>query len=228
MKTQSILLILLLILSSIDSQNIEIQNGETIELKSDLIHIAYNFSIPTEATVSSAFILYKCKSISISKFFIIEDDKEKECPNNPNYFTVYSLTSVSNKTITFNISFSKTEIAKFTLLDLSKEINVDFNQFLFLMSSFFVLQFYTDPVYSANFNIKEINTDQIFYFIEVMPVYYSYYQPVGNGIIEYCVDDNCLNDIYNSSKVIHFNKGSKYKVRYNHVKYLYFDLFLYY
>ena len=225
MKAKNILLIILLILSSIDSQNIEIQNGETIDLKSQLNYITYDFWIPENVTIYSAFILYKYKSNSPSNFSIIEDDIETEYNYNPNYFSVYPLTSVGNKTITFKISFSNDEVAKFTLLDLSKEINVDFDQFLSLMSSFFVLQFYKDPIFSAHFNIQEINSDQIFYFIEVMPVYYSYYKPVGDGIIEYCYDDNCLNNIYKSSKVIYFNKGSKYKVRYNYVKYLYFDFF---
>ena len=151
MKAKKILLIILLIFPSIDSQNIEIQNGETIDLKSQINYITYDFWIPANVTIYSAFILYKYKSNSPSKFSTIEDDIETEYNYNPNYFSVYSLTSVGNKTITFKISFSNDEVAKFTLLDLSKEINVNFDQFLSLMSSFFVPAIFSILLGRVNF-----------------------------------------------------------------------------
>lgn len=218
--------ILLLVFTFVCSENVEIQNGETIELKPELT-ISYNFTIPENKIYSVVVFLFKVKCTSYGDIYITEDENIKSVEYNTNSFTPYRLSSIYNKTIYFKLKEVNEHITKFTLIDLTKEMNVDFDNFLYIMNSFDYTKIEFNPVNNPRFNIKKINSDQTFYFIEINKYDKSLYKLVGLGIIEYCFDDNCLNNVYNSSKVIHFKKGSKYKIRYNFFKHLYSDIYIF-
>ena len=224
------ILFLLLVCPIILAELAEIQNGETIDFNPNIkANITYNFIIPQDANYKEAVILYKIICVNCYSGYIVikEDDIETQPYYSLNYFNSYRLNSINQKIITFNFFNYYSDIINFTLLDLTKEINVGFDSFLSIIPSFYNLRFRYDPVYCAHFNIKEITSDQIFYFLEPLKDYF-YYEHVGNGRIEYCNDDNCLNNLYISTQVIHFKKGSKYKIFFNYLKYKFSDnLFLY-
>ena len=123
--------ILLLVFTSIYSENLEIQNGETLDLKPELNTISYNFTVPENKIYTQAVIFFKLKCISYGKIDIIEDELFDGVEYNTKAFTSYRLSSISNKTITFRMREVNENVTKFTLIDLTKEINVDFNNFLF-------------------------------------------------------------------------------------------------
>lgn len=143
---------------------------------------------------------------------IIEDEKSTAGYYGSNFFCSYTLTSINNKTISFKIkNYYYNSISRFTLLDLTKEINTTFDNFLFFITKFYNLIFQFNPVYPIIFNIQEINTEQTIFFIsEDKYTYKSYYNLFCNGYIEFCYDNNCLNNTYNSSRIIQFKKNSKY------------------
>ena len=62
------------------------------------------------------------------------------------------------------------------------------------------------------------------FFFKNQDYYASYYTIIGNGLVEYCYDEYCLNNTYFSSKVIEFKKGSKYKIKLNYIKNKYSDV----
>ena len=61
--------ILLLVFTAIYSENLEIQNGETIDLKPELT-ISYNFTIPENKIYTQAVFLFKVKCTSYGDIYI--------------------------------------------------------------------------------------------------------------------------------------------------------------
>ena len=113
-----------------------------------------------------------------------------------------------------------------TLLDTTKEITTSLNNLPNIVPNS-LLTFNFDPKIQIKLNIEEIKSDQFYIFNELIS--YSVNKiMMGNKTIEYCCDDDCKNNIYNSSKVIKFKKGSKYKIILNYIQSKVLDLETYY
>ena len=65
------------------------------------------------------------------------------------------------------------EQGKFTLIDITKEINVELDNFLLIISSIKNILLNFNPINSINFNIQEIKSDVKYYFFEVQRKYIS-------------------------------------------------------
>ena len=71
-----------------------------------------------------------------------------------NRFIYYSLKSIKNQTIMIKFRESYPEQGKFTLIDITKEINVELNNFLLIISSIKNILLNFNPINSINFNIQ--------------------------------------------------------------------------
>ena len=186
--------------------------------------VTYNFIVPESDIYEQVFLIYRLEFDKGIYFKIYEDDEMKIYGTYESGFYYYSLSSIKNQTITFTFQYYSS-YGKFTLLDLTKEINTTLDNLLNIIPTYTIsLNF--DPLFKMNFNIDEVMSDKT-YFFRNTGVEGSYYIPFGNGYIEYCYDENCLNNIYNSSKVIEFKKGSKYKIKINYIKAENYDLYYY-
>ena len=218
MKTIKLFLFLVLFYN-IYSQTFEIENGQTVELifedESEKTFI-YNFIIPESDIYEKAILMFKYELDDYMYIEINEDeDIGKKYTYNGKGFSSYQLSSIKNKTITFTISKYIGSYCKFTLLDLTKEINTKLDNLpnIILTS---LMRFFDDPKCQFKYNIEEVDSDQT-YFFKNNEITFAY-KMFGNAFVEYCYDENCLNNIYNSSKVIEFKKGSKYKIRLGYIK----------
>ena len=197
----------------------QIQNGESIEIiPSKTTNITYDFIVPEGANCEKAIILFGItvsgsRGLSLS---IIEDGEVLQSYCEANRFIYYSLKSIKNQTIMIKFRESYPEEGKFTLIDITKEITVELDNFLLIISSIKNILLNFNPINSINFNIQEIKSDVKYYFFEVW--LNSNFEPVGNGLLEYCYNNKCLNNEYISVKSIDFKKESKYKIRLNYMK----------
>ena len=213
---------------NIYSQTFEIENGQTVELifedESEKTFI-YNFIIPESDIYEKAILMFKYELDDYMYIEINEDeDIGKKYTYNGKGFSSYQLSSIKNKTITFTISKYIGSYCKFTLLDLTKEINTKLDNLpnIILTS---LMRFFDDPKCQFKYNIEEVDSDQT-YFFKNNEITFAY-KMFGNAFVEYCYDENCLNNIYNSSKVIEFKKGSKYKIRLGYIKTWNLDYYYY-
>ena len=127
-------------------------------------------------------------------FTLNENGVEEECGYIDKGILYHDISSIENKTFNFTIKKVRGSYGKFTILDLTKEINTTLNNLKFLIDSS-IIQYSYEPHCQFKFNIEEVNSDQTFFFINnelTIP-----YTIIGNGYIEYCFDQNCLNNIYN-------------------------------
>lgn len=219
----------LIFASFIYSEITEIENGQTIEIffeEETQKELTYNFIVPELDTYEQAIFLYKLNFDNTMSVSVMEDGKKTSSYSYKGFLS-YHLSSVQNKTITFTINKIYSSHGTFTLLDLTKEIKTSLDNLINIIPTSFA-QFLFDPICKINYVIEEIDSDQTF-FIREKQNFYSY-TIIGNDLIEYCYDENCLNDIFNSSNIIEFKKGSKYKIRINYIKingqevYYYLDL----
>ena len=224
MKTIKIFFFLILFYT-ICSQILEIQHGQTIEV--DLGNerektIIYNFTVPDSEMYEEAIIVYNAK-FDNDMYITLDEDGEKSYAYS-RAFIYHKLSTIENKTITFTITKMYGTKGTFTLLDLTKEINTTLDNLINLVddSIDFVQYFFIDPRCNFRYNIEKVDSDQTFFFKnqEYSTLYYTI---VGNGLVEYCYDEYCLNNTYFSSKVIQFKKGSKYKIKLNYIKYKFSD-----
>ena len=230
MKAVKIILFLLFSISYSEIE-IEIRNGETIELPSDstTFNVTYHFIIPESEIYKRAILVFKFDydERRPMHMYIIEDGNEDlwSCRN---VFTDYTLESINNKTITFAISNYNHNLAKFTLLDLTKEIKTSLDNLKNIIPpKFEFLYFFFEPYCKFNYDIEEISSEQTYFFLENEKK--SPQSIIGEGYIEYCEDEDCQNNKYYPSKVIKFKKGSKYKMKINYIiynfQYYYFPSF---
>ena len=221
------LLILLVFISFVQLDGINIQNGETVYIPRT-IKINYNFTVPESETYKEALILTNINYTYNNWYYISITDEGKTTlyHYSPGNFCGYRLTSIKNKTITFEIAGVNYE---FTLLDITKEINLDFKKFLSVIPYLNFMNLNFDPTLPYRFNIKEIDSDMTYYFINSNSNSVNVYllEVVGNGVIEYCYDMFCVNNTYNASRIIHFKKGSHYKIRINYLKNKVYNLYYY-
>ena len=217
----------LILFYNIYSQTFEIENGQTVELifgdESEKAFI-YNFIIPESDIYEKAILMIKYELDDIMYIEINEDkDKSEQYRYRGKGFSYYDLSSIQNKTITFTISKNYGSYCKFTLLDLTKEINTTLDNLpnIILTSE---IRFFDDPKCQFKYNIEEIDSDQT-YFFKNNEITFDH-TIIGNGFVEYCYDENCLNNIYYSSEVIEFKKGSKYKIKLHYITF--WDLDYYY
>ena len=140
-------------------------------------------------------------------------------------FMHHELNPINNKTITFVIhTINSGNLAKFTLLDLTKDIKTSLDNLKNIIQQKLVfLYFNNEPFCKFNYDIEEISSDQTYFFLENEKE--SPQTIIGEGYIEYCKDEDCQNNKYYPSKVIKFKKGSKYKMKIN---YIYYNFHYYY
>ena len=151
------LFFLLLISFIVHSEVIEIKNGEPVIFDPSETNITYNFTIPKDKDYKEALIFIKS---NMSQLVLIEDGNEIVPSYQENYFYIHRLNSIKNKTLLFkHRNYYWKDFSKFILLDITKEINIEFDNFVNAVSSLPTSLLNYDPVYSLNFNIKEMNSD---------------------------------------------------------------------
>ena len=208
------LFFLLLVCSIIKTKSEKIRNGQPIEiLPNRKLDISYDFIVPEKETYTNAIIIFGKTGLSREYININEDDKNIQLTIYPDRYASYNLHSIKNKTLNFKADLPAVEKYNFILLDITREIDVAFDDFLHIIKSTYSLSFRFNPGYNMNLNIHNIKIYQKFYFIQISAI------NQGERIFEYCYDENCLNNIYNSSKIINFKKESQYKIRLNYFKY---------
>ena len=214
MKTIKLYL-LLISFFIICSDIIEIENGQTYEIifgdESEKKFI-YNFIVPESDIYEEAILIYKL-DFDNTIFFSLNEDGIETSGSYYYDFLGYHLSSIENKTITFTIKKLLGSYGKFTLLDLTKEINTSLDNLINIIPTNSI-HFLFDPLCKINYNIEEVDSEQTYFFRSDK---FNPHTIFGNGYVEYCFDENCKNNIYNSSKVIKFKKGSKYKIKINYI-----------
>ena len=202
----------LILFCTIFSQILEIENGQTIEVvfgSESEKTIIYNFTVPESEIYEGAVIVYNAVSDDQMYIAVDEDGKESYSYSN-SAFIHHVLSPIQNKTLTFTINKMRGTNLKFTLLDLTKEIPTTLDNLINVVddSVTYISFFYSDPHCNFRYNIEEVDSDQT-YFFKNQDYDASFYTIIGNGLVEYCYDEYCLNNTYFSSKVIEFKKGSK-------------------
>ena len=147
---------------------------------------------------------------------IFEDGKYTQGYYYTNHWNYYSLSSIKNKTISFEILNNFHGLFNFTLFDITQEITTSIDMILDIIPEI-KLKLQENPIIPITFNIEKIKSEQTIFFLPNKEIYYTY-EPIGNGYIEYCSDEDCFLNKYKSSKVIYFRKGSKYKIKINNIK----------
>ena len=230
MKTIKIYFFLLLFYN-ICSQVLEIENGQTIDVifeSGSEKTIIYNFIVPESEIYEGAIIVYNA-IFDDEMYITLDEDGKKSYAYSNRCFIYYGLSSIVNKTLTFTITKMRGSRGIFTLLDMTKEINTTLDNLINVVddSIDYTIYFSSDPHCIYKYNIEEVNSDQTLFF-KNQDYNAPYYTIVGNGLVEYCYDEYCLNNTYFSSQVIEFKKGSKYKIKLNYIKNKYSDTDYYY
>ena len=158
MKTNKLFFFLVL-LSIIYSQIIEIENGKTIEIiledKTEK-KVTYNFIVPESDIYEEGILIYKLDFNNSIYLRIYEDGERKKFGIHDNNFYSYQLSSIKNKTITFEFSkYIFEACGQFTLLDLTKEINTTLDNLLNIVPTS-SLEFSFDPLCKINYKIDLI------------------------------------------------------------------------
>ena len=214
----------LVLLSTIYSQISEIESGQLVEIifgDESKKTFTYNFTVPESETYEEGILIYKL-DFDNTMYFSIKEDGKDTSGYSYKTFSSYRLSSVENKTITFTISQIYSKHGIFAIFDLSKEIDTNLDNLINIIPNTYI-QFLFDPIWKIIYNIEEVDSDQTYFLrdnINFLP-----HTIIGNGYVEYCKDENCLNNTYTSSKVIEFKKGSKYKIKLNLIKIDYYDYY---
>ena len=211
-----IFLLLLIFITFVHSDEINIENGETIFI-SDTTKVNYNFIVPESESYEEALILTQ---INYTDYYYTKiTENESTTVNNVygKHFNFYRLYSKRNETISFEFDRLSGNLFELTLIDITKEISLDFNKFLRIIPELYIICTDFNPIFNYRFDIKEIDSDRIYYFINSIET--NFYDPsiYGNKVIEHCYEMYCLNNTYNATRIIFFQKGLHYKIRINYL-----------
>ena len=162
MKAVKILLLLLFSISNSQTE-IEIKNGETIEfpLDSPTLYVTYHFIIPESEIYKNAMLIYKFDfEISRTMYMTIHEDGNTKLSFCVDDFMHHELNPINNKTITFVIhTINSGNLAKFTLLDLTKDIKTSLDNLKNIIQQKLVfLYFNNEPFCKFNYDIEEISS----------------------------------------------------------------------
>ena len=123
------------------SEEKTIQNGESIDITEKKVNLTYNFIVPNSVSYTEAILLFRI-DFNYSLRMLINDEGQISYINfNGDLCYFYRLSSIKSKIITFELNNYFELNVKFIMLDLTKENNINFDDFLGISYGLFYSQF---------------------------------------------------------------------------------------
>ena len=192
---------------------IEIHNFENVTFSDEEAKFIYYFSPNNLQDNKGAYFFFKL-SYNFPSFYIIDGDGTKEEINKKdnNVFIFYKIEKLIPQKFTFLIKSDFPITKSIFLIDNSKVINLNFDQFYHLNFRTLEIKEDTPPLpLIFNITIKEKTIINLTKSIDSDNIY------DGKSLIEYCeINENGCNYITNENKLILiFENGKNYKIKYN-------------